>query len=71
MEDWSGYLGADPAPVKGKKKDDKGGEHKNWLVRPVLGRLPGAGVLAIGAGVLTGIGFLIKRIVTGKFGFGR
>lgn len=70
------FLGADDATDKkddkkgdkkkgGKddKKDEKGGEHKkNWLLRPLLGPIPSAGVLAIGAGVLTGLGFAVKAI---------
>ena len=47
---------------KGKGKKDKDDSGKNWFVRPVLGPIPGAGVIAIGAGVLTGLGFAVKAI---------
>lgn len=42
-------------------KGDDGGQ-KNWFVRPVLGPIPGGGVLAIGAGVLAGLAFVVKKL---------
>ena len=47
---------------KGKRGHDDGGG-QSWFTRPVLGPIPGAGVLALGAGVLTGLGFLIRALV--------
>ena len=38
-----------------------GRERTNWLERPVVGKLPGWGVLAVGAVMLAAIGFLFKK----------
>jgi hypothetical protein len=43
-------------------KSSKGDGETNWLFRPVIGRIPGYGVLGIGAGVLTGLGLIVKKI---------
>ena len=39
---------------------------QNWFVRPVLGGIPGGGVLAIGAGALTIIALLVKKFLSSK-----
>jgi hypothetical protein len=44
----------------GKSKKSTGGE--SWFTRPVLGPVPGYGVLAGGAGVLGALGYAVKRI---------
>lgn len=53
----SNAPGAPLVAVSDDKKDKK-----NWLLRPVLGKLPGAAVVGIGAGLLGGIGFAVKKI---------
>lgn len=42
----------------------KGGSGGNWLTDPSVAGLPGYGILLIGGGLLTGLGFLVKRILT-------
>lgn len=54
----------DDGGKKGKKgKKDDGGGGQSWLTRPVLGPIPGGGVLALGAVVVTGLIFLIRALV--------
>jgi hypothetical protein len=48
---------------KGKGKKGKGAEvGGSWWTRPVVGPVPGYGVAAGGAGVVVGLGFLVRRI---------
>jgi len=45
-------------PTQMPYKSDK----PSWFTSPQLGGIPGWGVLVGGAGLLTGLGFLIKRL---------
>lgn len=45
---------------KGKKDKDSSGE--SWLTRRVIGPIPGYGVLVGGAGLLGGLGIVVKKI---------
>ena len=35
---------------------------QSWFARPVLGPIPGGGVLALGAAALAGLGYALKRV---------
>jgi hypothetical protein len=43
---------------KGKKSDSS----ESWFTKRVIGPIPGAGVLVIGAGLLGGVGIVVKKI---------
>lgn len=47
---------------KGKGKHGKDGDKESWFTRRVVGPIPGAGVLAIGVGVVGVLGFAVKKI---------
>lgn len=44
-------------------KGDKGGSGGSWLTKPAIGRLPGYGILAVGAGLLGLVVVVLKKFV--------
>jgi hypothetical protein len=52
------------SPTPGSGLDIYGGQ--SWFTRPVWGRVPGAGVLAISAGALGVVGFAVKKFFFSK-----
>lgn len=64
-----GAIASSDAPAAGGGKGGKSGksrgsdEEKSWFVRPVLGPIPGGGVLALAAGALGGAAFAVKKFL--------
>lgn len=54
-------LSADDADGTAKSKG-KGEKKESWFTRPVIGPVPGYGVVAGGAGLAVGLGFIVKRL---------
>jgi hypothetical protein len=66
VNEWMGKLEAVADKKAGVKPVDG---KKNWFLRPVVGKIPGYGVVLGGAGlvgVLTGLGYAVKRYVMKK-----
>lgn len=60
-------AGAIAGPAPGMSGLDMYGG-QSWFTRPVMGKVPGYGVLLIGAGALTAVGLVVKKFFMPKVG---